>query len=268
MKINDIINMVNYNEYVNIIHSIPYCYQINKQNKKLFIFGTEHSNDASSELFLLIQRNLELFSPDIVMVEGMIQVKNKGYLDNLSNKGNEYIIENYGENVFAAVWANTNNIKVISPEPKMTDEIKFINQNGYDMIDIYNYYMFRFINQCMKNKVENIDLYIKKALDYIKYNIGYINYDIHTFKKMYKNMINKYGDLGTSTVIKVIIDPIYRIVDGKKIKTVYNQISRLSMIYRDYSLLTNVIYEKSKRIFIIYGASHAYLLKKMFENYI
>lgn len=269
MQIIDFVGKIDYDVYAFAQHSIPYYYEICNGTKKLKVLGVEHTTEPSSDTYKYIRQNIMENAPDLVMVEGMSQISNEKYISYFKTLSQEYIISNYGENAFAMFFAWQHNIDVISPEPKLQEEVKYLLSNGYKDTDVWPYYMLRFLYQWERSADStSIEEYLEKGMNYLGQEIDFFHYTTQQFYDALESLKKEYQGKDIFEVIPCVVDPIYRTIDGVHYKTKYNTISRLSSMFRDYTLMESVMREKEiyNKVLLVYGYSHAYLLQKIFEK--
>ncbi len=268
-KFKDEINsfpVMSFEEYSQRKHVQPYIYEIEAGAKKLSYFGSHHSHDPNDPMFAEIENMLEPLDAQLVMVEGFegLNENKEQIIENLSTESYEEAIERGGEFRFTMKLAASRGIDMQSPEPKSSDEIKHL-ESRFSREGIFVFYLYRSLNQYWRlneAKRPSIDDYLKLELEDFKALTEWENFDysIDNLEYIGRDIWGAEGDFDNKEVASDRIDPIPW-PDKQETQTVINDIARASTRYRDEYIVTKIkeALEKHDRVFVVYGASHAYM---------
>ncbi|MBP6914270.1 hypothetical protein KBB74_02145 [Candidatus Parcubacteria bacterium] len=243
----------------------PYTFNLSNKEKELIFFGSPHINDPESPIFDSIKEKIEETKPDIVYVEGIPSI------DRIKEEIGSLTLDEakkQGESIFSLKLAIENNINVESPEPDFSKELEYQTNQGFSKKDIFNYYMYRIINQYQHNNentnVEECKNILKQRFERFRKQSNWDEKELEIMEKEIIDQLdikdNKYSNE---------TDPIPW--EGKP-QTVINEVSRSSSNFRDKHIFEEIAKGKEKynKLFVVYGSGHAVsqepALKALFEK--
>lgn len=254
-----------YLHHKNAKYEVPYIYNLQYKNHFVMYCGTRHTiENGFADIRSLIEC-FKTFNPDLLVVEGITWIskyenlKLKNFLKDFSD---DEIIARFGENIYFLNLASNNNIPVISPEPSLFCEMKYVCSHGFSSKEFFKFYSLKLAKQWQVQYetkisfIDKCDRYMKTELQEI-----YLKYRTYFIKELRK-LLCKYSREN----IIAMIDPVPRspILSYKK---KYCQISMYSNIRRDIELINCIKKNCSyHRIMIIFGATHAYVQRDFLEN--
>ncbi len=247
--------------YSQIEHKRPYIYELQIGESKLTYVGFGHSYDPSNPAYIQLINKFNEAHPDLVLVEGIdrIEERKEAIASWLQGKTNEEIIRRHGESIFTLSLAVKNGIAFDSPEPRYSDELRYLEEKGFSKEKIFVFNISRDIHQY--NKIKNrpsLEEYLKHYLESFKEATNWegFSYTLENYKVLYAKLFSKNLDLEDTESFRDLMDPIPW--EGKEIKFT-NQIASESNRYRDLYIINQIKdkLKKYKNIFIVYGASHA-----------
>lgn len=241
----------------------PYIYQLKTVKSTILYYGTEHTFDVHSDVFRDVQDIISSYQPNLVLVEGVLQLKNnkRQFIDALIRLSKEDVIKRYGENVYTAYISGINHIDIDCPEPMLANEINYMITQGYSTDDIFFYYMCQFISQWNRNRIITLDKYLKKSITYYNYYKADICplYTMDMFIELSKKYLAQYNkQVNNVHFFNDLIDPFPRISNLGLRNSIINQVSVVREEYRDSYIVNQIscLSKKYSRIFIVFGASH------------
>lgn len=239
---------------------LEFHYEIQEGDKVIHYFGAFHRNDPAHPMFKQIQDEMDKFKPDMVYVEGVRALKNQ--TPEKLQKIKEEPLENFikdGEPWFTAKLAIDRDILVEMPEPDFEDEIEYIKTKGFEMKDIFDFYMFRQLHQYQRHLrnspsfgMDHFERYIQPYFVRLREVSGW-GADIHS---EFESDFLKTMDLGNMKYYELQVDPIPW---KGKIETSLNEIARQSSLFRDRYIVERIAVglQNHNRLFIVYGSAHA-----------
>lgn len=255
-------------------HQVPYVFEIERRGKKIVYFGTPHSADPENPIFGQIEAKFHEATPQIVFVEGMEtsdEEMRRRIIAEAQTTDRETLIKRHGEPSFTMKLALEAGIEVDSPEPDPASEIKFLEvDRKHSREAIFAYYLYRSAEQYYRIKSpHSIEEYLAPVIDRFQQQSQWENFDysIDHLKQIGGHFWGERGDLSKRDKRRATPMP-----GGSVATTEVNQVARQSSYFRDVFIMRRIIEAMSKhdRLFIVYGASHAYMqepgLRKIFEE--
>lgn len=272
-------NFIFQNIKFNTNSSIGYSYFIKNNEKNIYYYGIKHNNNPKDKCYFEIENNVKAIKPELIVVEGVYQLnepRKDQFLNAIIKLKKEYIIQNYGENLFVAQLAHINNINVISPEPKLLTEINMLIDKEYDKEKIILYYMCKLIYQWFRIKSTiTINDYIDKCIRFLNVQLKKIKYEFtyEEFIKIHKEILGIKINIKDEAFYRKLVDPVKRKENLEYQKFGLNRMAAISCAVRDVYFVDIIKKELKKvsSIFIVFGETHAYLheepLKGIFRSF-
>ena len=250
-------------EYAEMKPEIPYVYEVSGDGAELLYFGARHSRSPEDGMFDDIEERFERFDADIVLVEGMGNLKERKEerAQRLRDHSREEVIDDMGESGFALKLAAEKDIDFISPEPEFSDEIKALEEQGFSKDEIFAYYFYRILPQWHRQQDKpDIKEYLEPHIKGMAKDAGWEDYDF-SFEHAVKIGEKIWGEslqLEDKDYYHDRIDPIPW-EDAKESQGVVNLVSRASSRFRDQYMVGKIaeVLKTHKRPFIVFGGSHA-----------
>jgi hypothetical protein len=241
-------------EYSHIEHPTPYIFELQSGDRKLYYFGSPHLRDPENNLFEKIEAAFNETNPDIVFIEGAnVRGDRDEFNERVKTATREEVIEFMGERGFALKLAVDKGVEWHSPEPTDKDLYEYLLAKGFSRDQIFAWDVFRILSQY--NRL------MKKE--------GFRNY-VQGFIDLFKQTTNWEGfDYSYERAIRLGEQILGRSIDVEKI---LNRISEQSSLFRDRKIVSDIAdaLKTHKRVFIVYGASHAVMqepaLRKLLEQ--
>ncbi|OGZ58312.1 MAG: hypothetical protein A3B96_01800 [Candidatus Spechtbacteria bacterium RIFCSPHIGHO2_02_FULL_43_15b] len=260
-------------EYSHIEYPTPYTFELKTGDTQLHYFGSPHISDPQNPLFTEIEAAFNKVNPDIVFVEG---INVSGYKTKFNEKvksaTREEAIDRMGESGFTLKLGVDKGIDWSSPEPTDEDLYKNLLAKGFSKDQIFAWDVFLILPQYHRqtNK-QGFKQYIQPFLESFKqatYWEGF-DYSYERVMQLGEQIFGEAVDVENDPNALDRIDPIPW--DEKKEKqTILNRIGEASSLFRDRKIVSDIAetIKTHKRIFIVYGASHAVMqepaLRKLF----
>ena len=251
-------SLIHPQKYSEINHITPYIYQLENQNKKLLILGSEHTNDPKNSQFNDFKKLFLEFKPEVVYVEG-------GW-DKSDQIPKESLAIQKGEMAFIVFLAQKNNVKIESWEPGMKNEIEHLIKK-YSKEELFAHFILRTVRQY--NQYGKSKGYFSRQIMEIKKltNWNNFSYSMANLKKIHKNI---FGVEFKPDNWKLYNIPPYILKGDTAIgPSVLNHIARDEMIFRDSFAVKAILNEftKHKRVLAIMGAGHAVVQEPVYREY-
>ncbi len=266
--------LMTYQEYAKIKHPRPYEYRLVAGDEEIIFFGPGHSNDPNNPAFEHIREQLEAHKPDLVLVEGMKSI-NTLTLDErmrrVAGMSDEEAIKKSGENFFTAKLALERRIEVLSPEPDDASAIQYLERQSLSREAIFSQQMASLITQYARTQTKpGFETYISPSLQRMSTQFGWKSFDfsLDHFRAIHEDVFNTPFDLAKTQLYQEACDPVPW--EGKT----YGQTNRVAATwgeFRDRYIVDAIqdFLEQYKKLFIVYGASHAVIqepaLRKLME---
>lgn len=258
-QIKDLI--LNDEEYIN--HPVnqgerfrSYVFEVGDGEKKIVYFGSSHTTNPTDPLFEEIKQKFDEVKPDMVYIEGWEAIndnKEKAREGMKAKTLEEIKLE--GEAHFALKLAVDAGTDFESPEPDFSKEIEYLLHQGFSKQDIFNFYVYRQIEQYQReNKersLEDCKKYLRPYLDELNRESGWDEQELNNLEQ------DIFLDVDLeSEKYRQQVDPIPW--EGKS-QTNLNEISRQSSNFRDRHMVERIAtgLKEHNRLFAVYGSAHA-----------
>ncbi len=234
-----------------------YTFEITKGDKTLVYIGAPHTNDPADTLFADIEKSFEMAHPDMVYVEGWQAINAKkraveNHMDILSLEDTK----KEGESHFTLKLATDAGIDFESPEPDFTEEIAYILEKGFRPKDVYIFYMYRMIDQYIRQHEDPTQEGCRKYLElYIAEFRGASGWPESELDQLEQDIFSDIT-VGEPEKYKNAVDPIPW--EGGTWGTL-NDISSTSSNFRDRYMFERIVegLKHHNKLFVVYGSAHA-----------
>lgn len=256
-------NIMTYEEYSKIIHTIPYKYQLSKSNQKFFYFGANHSCDPKNEQYLLLKFFWQEFLDQtngkncVVLIEGSLRNLHE------SKTPEEAIRRAGAEGGFITFFSHKANINIECPEPNeqfLINELK--KEFSEEEIAYKNFAQATLqYNRCKIINPNSIFIdFIQPYFIEDQRNFR-INLTNENMQQIHQKLFNTNFDPNDEKFFYTITNPVIH-------NTVINKICRKASIIRDSYIVNyiNNLIKQGKNIFIVYGATHAVMQENAIRN--
>ena len=262
--------------YAKIEHESPYVFEVSGENTNLMYFGAGHSFSPEDAMFADIKQRFKDFDADIVLVEGMNDLKDtKVELAQwLREHSEEEAILEAGEPGFALKLAVDKNIDVMSPEPRFSDELESLEEQGFSRDEIFAYYFYRMIPQWHRQEDKSdVREYLASTVKALKQSTGWEDYDFsfdHAIE-IGKKLWGEDMSLEDENFFDDRVDPIPW-EEKRDSQDAVNLVARASSRYRDQYMVQQIgeVLKAHKRPFVVFGGSHAVMqepaIRKLMEK--
>lgn len=262
-------------EYSRISHKTPYIFDVSNGDITLYYFGARHSHNLDSPMFDDIKAAFEKTEPDLVVVEGLsASVDLDKFNARLFATPIEKVVGDFGESGFAVRLAVERGIDWMCPEPGEKIVTDVLLEKGFSKDEIFAHYIMQVLPQYnrlpersgFRNYALGFVTKLQKLTEWEDYDFTYEN-AIRIAEEILGRKLNVEKESNAAE----FTDPIFR-ENRDYTSTVLNTISRESGIVRDEGIVTALVKakEKYKKIFVVYGASHAVMqepaLRKALEK--
>lgn len=256
----DFSQIMNYEDLLVRDFEIPYLFRIRGKKNNLFYFGSNHSYDVTDSQFNSLRRFWEEFisidkdGKKIVLVEGGVR--------ELATSENEAIEKN-SEAGFTIYLARKAGIEVVSPEPAMKDEAKFL-LDRFGKEEVEYYYFARMVRQwCFLSTRPSFEAYLEASLQNDRENLDWNDFDfsIKNLKSIHKKLFGGNFDERDVNFFNSVTTPMYR-------STVINEVAQESSKFRDISIIDEILKNVSegKNVFAVFGFTHAVMQEQALKR--
>lgn len=252
-------NLMNYEEYAKVVHTIPYIFIENKNNQYLYYFGADHTWDPKHKQFKLLQEFWQQFLDKTRSKNCVVLVESN--LRNLwgSKTKEEAIRRSGGEGGFITFLANQANIDIMCPEPEEKQIFEEL-QKKYSA-DVLLYKKFAQAVLCAirankSNKSVDIKDWINNCLSKHNNYFGLFS-SLEQIELTHKILFDFELNLLDE-------DFFYKITNPVDADSMINKACRDTSTFRDLYIINYIkqLFEKGKSVFIVYGATHAVMQEK------
>lgn len=261
-------------EYSRIEHPSPYVFELKKDDSELVYFGTPHVHNLEHPVLAQIEATFDKANPDLVFVEGIrAQGDREIFNHKIKNTTREKIIGSMGESGFTLKLAVDKGIEWQSPEPSEQDLFTGLLAEGFSKDEIFSWHVLQLLPQYAdQDNKEGFKDYCQKYIQYFHENTNWQGFDYsysHAIQEA-ERLLGKLIDIEHESDALNYIDPIPW-DDKKSTQTVLNRIGSSASRLRDHKIIGDIAeaLKVKKRIFIVYGSSHAVMqepaLKKLME---
>jgi len=234
-----------------------YTYALGNKDRLLTMFGSRHITDSADPLYGKIHAAFAAMQPDLVFVEGMRETLERDFkVGRLTPEETKEI----HENLYTATLAKDRGIDVESPEPRHSDEIAHLLEQGFEKRDIAAHTIYRQVNQFRRShpsaSLAACREYLIPYLERFRGDSGWGEEELLAIEQEMLAELD-FADLDT---YGRLVDPIPW--EGKPWSPI-NEVSGASSAYRDQHILERIAeaMKTHKRLFVVYGASHAVSLE-------
>lgn len=262
-------------EYSRIEHATPYVFELQAGDKGLRYFGSPHVRDPKNPLFAGIEAAFNEANPDIVFVEGVSVRGDKTKFDErVKAASREEAIEHMGESGFTLKLGVEKGIEWRSPEPTDEDLYNDLLAKGFSKEQIFAWDVFHILpqyNRLMDKR--GFKQYVQGFVERFKQATNWegFDYSYECAIQLGEQTLGRSIDVENEPDALDFIDPIPW--DEKREKqTTLNRIGGASSLFRDRKIVSDIAdaLKTHKRVFIVYGASHAAMqepaLRKLLEQ--
>lgn len=259
-------DIMTYGEYAKRRHERPYEYQLAQGEKGLIFFGPGHTNDPENPAFKTIRERIENFKPDLVMIEGaegINALSERELKAQLGKHTEREAIMKYGEPYFTAKVAADHGIKVISPEPSDKSALRALESQGHSREAIFCQQMASHCVQYARMRSKpDFETYLQPYLAHLRRDFKWdtFEFSLAHFKRIHEAMFGIAFEAATPELYKRAADPVHW--EGQPYGPT-SQVAAAWGVFRDKYILDTIqdAFEQYKKIFIVYGASHAVMLE-------
>ena len=249
-------------EYAQMDHETPYVFDLKIGDKELHYFGSPHVSDPSSPVFTQIEAAFNKANPDIVFVEGVsIRGDKRKFNEKLKTETREEIIDEMGESGLTLKLGVEKGIDWESPEPTDEDLYNDLLAKGFSKDEIFAWDVFRILPQYNRQmKREGFEKYVSGFIDRFKRTTNWENFD-YSYERAIKLGEQIFGEAVDIENEQRALDRIDSIPwdEKKERQTILNRIGEASSLFRDKKIVSDIAgaLKTHKRVFVVYGASHA-----------
>jgi len=234
-----------------------YVFEINNGEKKIFYYGSSHTNESDDPIFKEIKKEFDRINPDIVYIEGWQSINNKkDTVRGVIKKESLDETKLEGENHFTLKLGIDAGKDFESPEPDFQKEIVYLLEKGFSKKDIFFFYTYRDIDQYQRQhkerKLEECKKYIESEFKIFRRDSGWDGAELDLLEKE----IVAELDVNNTDKYHLQVDPIPW--EGSS-QTILNEVSRNSSNFRDEYIFERIAegLKKHNKIFVVYGSAHA-----------
>lgn len=253
--------MMTVQEYSGIRHRTPYVFELSRGEKHLTYFGASHENRPNHPQFAELQDAFENAKPDIVLVEGMrdLRENKQEFARWAQSMTRDEIIRHVGEPGLSIKLAFDKGIEAHSPEPGDADVYNHLLSQGFTKDEVFSYMVFRMLPQYQSSD-EKVDFrdYVKRTINQFAQTTQWENYDYSYEHAMSigESIVGHSVQPETSLRAEDYVDPIpYPDVT----ETAFHRVARATSLYRDTFMVREIaeVLRSHNRLFIVFGSSHA-----------
>jgi len=265
--------IMTFEEYENRHHETPYVYELEDGEKKLTYFGAEHSRDPENPQFKRLEQEFRKIQPQLIFVEGIEDMEGfiKKELENIKESEIAAVIGKYGEKGLAIKLAIKAGVEFQSPEPNEEEQVANLLEQGFSQEDIFAHYVYFNAEQYQYHGGEPSEEILESIIKKFKADFDWTDFDFSLghLKQIWQRLWPDRADPLDFNFSR--LDPVKREANLGT-WTVVNEINSQRNIFRDQFMMEKIkqALENVNRLFIVYGASHAYMqepaLRKLFET--
>jgi len=258
-------------EYSNLHHETPYVFSLKSGDKELFYFGAPHVRDPKNSIFSEIRTAFDKANPDIIFVEGMNASIDRNIINKKAREATaDEAIDGAGEAGFALKLGLEKGIEWQSPEPKDADLYDHLQKQGFSKEEIFTRAVLLVLPQYNRqiNKQEFKE-YSKSFIEQFEKGTNWEGFD-YSYERAIQiggRILGKSINFDNEEEASDYIDPTPW-PEKKETQTVLNRIGEASSTFRDKYIVKDIAeaLKKYKRLFIVYGASHAVMQEPALEE--
>ncbi len=249
-------------EYSHTEHPTPYIFELKVGDSELYYFGTPHRRDPQDPLFAEIETAFNKANPDIVFVEGINVTGDKTkFNERVKTASREETIDHMGESGFTLKLAVKKGIDWHCPEPTDEDLYNDLLAQGFSKDQVFAWDVFHILPQYNRqmNK-QGFKPYVEHFIERFKQITNWEGFD-YLYERaiqLGEQLLGRPVDVENEPDAIDFIDPIPW-EEKKEKQTILNRISEASSRSRDRKIVSDMVdaLKTHKRIFVVYGASHA-----------
>ena len=240
--------IMSWQEYKSYSYSWPYSYRINTSHGGLLYFGVEHSYRPQAYQFSQIETLWKQFRPEIAFNEG-----NTPPIGRINKKRS---IKKYGEVgliVFLSKQDTAHSIHLESLDPKFEEEVAFLRRR-YSGEQLKVFYVLR--QKSTYDRMSKPAVSLNEYLDdFIRNELRILDAPPNSITELQSIYAKYFPDKGlyrraTYSLVDPAPDPTVK-------ETVFNEISRASIEYRDQFMIGQILrFVCQKRVLAVVGATH------------
>lgn len=249
-------------KYAQIRHETPYIFTLKIEDTELYYFGAPHERDPQNSLFSEIETAFNQVNPDIVFVEGLHDRGDRDkFNEQAKNTSRDEVIHRAGESGFTLKLAVEKGIEWQSPEPSDEDLYNDLLNKGFSKDDIFARHVLNILPQYNRlMKKEGFKQYVDDFMDDFKQATNWEGFD-YSYERaieLGQQILGRSISVENEPNALDFVDPIPW-EEKKSIQTVLNRISTASSLFRDRKIVNDIAsaIKTHKRVFVVYGASHA-----------
>lgn len=264
-------------EYAQMRHETPYVFELKAGDKELHYFGSSHVNDPQSPIFEEIEKAFKESSPEIVLVEGMGDIRGdrkQRFNKKIEETNRDKAIEEMGEPGFTVKLGLENGAEWESPEPSHEALYENLLAHGFSKEEIFAWEVFHILPQYSHlMKRDGFEKYVAGYIDRFKQITNWDNFD-YTYTnalRLGEQILGRSIDVENESKPTNLIDPIPW-EETKGAQTVLNRVNEAVSLFRDRKIVNGIAeaLKNHKRVFVVYGSSHAAMqepaLRKLFKQ--
>jgi hypothetical protein len=262
-------------EHNKLNYSMPYTYQLKKDDKELYFFGAPHATDPQSPMFGQLRNAFEDFQPDMLIIGGVSVAadpeKKQQYLDEIKVQSLDEVINKRAEIGFSILQAEERRIEWDSPATNQVDQIAFLLERGYSKEEIAVWIVLRQVY--MYTRLQETSRPTFK--DFVTGSLGKLkeNTDWDGFDYSYANALRSVKAIANIELSPERVSDLRNALgpSSEPEANVYKHIWADSTAYIDELMLRMIIenMEAHSRIIVVFGAYHAVVLepalRKLYE---
>lgn len=249
-------------QYARVTHQSPYLYTLGSGDEALTFVGTKHTVDPNDQQFQTIAEQVEATEPDIVVVEGMQNLRSDAGTEQLL-QGMDYetASKRGGEAVVAAKFALERGIPWLSPEPTDAVLARQLVMELYSPEEIVAWYTLRLLGQYQKrNETIPFSAYSAPFLAYLEAATEWpqVTYTPEAALERASTILGHDVSLHNPERAEEYTDPIPWPHRWEQ-QTLFNDMTRVALRCRDAAIVARVSEEllSGRRVLVVYGAGHA-----------
>ncbi len=262
-------------EYSHTEHATPYIFELKAGDKELHYFGSPHVRDPQDPLFAEIEAAFNKANPDIVFVEGInVRGDVNKFNERVMAASREEAINHMGESGLTLQLGIGKGIDWRSPEPTDKDLYNNLLAKGFSKEQIFAWDLFHILPQYNRLMDKGgFRKYVEPFIDRFKQVTNWegFDYSYEHALQLGEQILGKAIDVESEPDALDYIDPIPW-QEKKEKQTILNRIGEESSRFRDRKIVSDLAeaLKTHKRIFVVYGASHAAMqepaLRKLLES--
>ena len=261
-------------EYASLHHETPYIFSLKSRDKELFYFGAPHVRDPEDPIFSEIKTAFDKANPDLIFIEGMNASIDRNLINEKARKAStEEAIDGAGEAGFTLKLGLEKGIEWRSPEPEDADLYRHLLKQGFSKDEIFARAVLLVLPQYNRQiDKQEFKEYSEPFIEQFKNETNWEGFD-YSFERainISEQIVGKPINFSDEEEASDYIDPTPW-SEKKEKQTVLNHIGEASSAFRDKNIVKEIaeVQKKYKRLFIVYGASHAVMqepaLKELFK---